>query len=349
MGLGTLKMDNAVGSLVTVSTEAVMEADLAFTGQTISNKPIANTWGQVRVAERNAVLAFRGFHTLVMDSLAWNALYTTRTYEFTQSDGATFSFEGMLISYTPNIPFGSFNGWQATVVSQGEVTRVSPFISGLTAYYSLEEASGTRVAAHGGNNLTDNNTVTQDTGIVGKCASFARASTEYLSCVDNAALKFGAGVAADVDCWVKLASKASPEMTFVSKNGALAANYEYSLNYSAALDRFQVYLHNGTSLLTLVANTFGVPSTGVWYYLRFGWNPATNLAFIQVNNGTMDTAAMTGGIQALTNAFAIGAQSTSGQPHDGLIDEVGIWKRIRSATEVTTRFNNGSPIMSYPF
>ena len=73
----------------------------------------------------------------------------------------------------------------------------------LIAHWNLDEASGTRVDAKGGNDLTDNNTVTQATGIVSNAGQFTAANSEYLSIADNAALSTG-----DIDFTIPLWARA---------------------------------------------------------------------------------------------------------------------------------------------
>ena len=48
----------------------------------------------------------------------------------------------------------------------------------LIAFWQLEEASGVRYDSEGSNNLTDNNTVTSATGVVGDAAQFTRSNSE---------------------------------------------------------------------------------------------------------------------------------------------------------------------------
>ena len=81
----------------------------------------------------------------------------------------------------------------------------SPFLSGLIAYWTLDEASGTRVDAHGNNDLSDNNTVTSTTGKVGDAAAFATANSEYLSRADNADLSVG-NIDFTFDLWLNLST-----------------------------------------------------------------------------------------------------------------------------------------------
>lgn len=66
-------------------------------------------------------------------------------------------------------------------------------LDGLVSYWKLEEANGARVdsVVASGNDLTDNNTVTQAVGVLGNAAQFTAANSESLSHADNASLGTG--------------------------------------------------------------------------------------------------------------------------------------------------------------
>jgi hypothetical protein len=49
-----------------------------------------------------------------------------------------------------------------------------------------------------------------------------------------------------------------------------------------------------------------------------------------------------------TTAFQIGARGNGGLPFDGLIDEMGFWKRVLNSDEHAALYNNGSGF-AYPF
>jgi hypothetical protein len=74
-----------------------------------------------------------------------------------------------------------------------------------------------------------------------------------------------------------------------------------------------------------------------------------NTINIQVNNGTADSAAHNLGVFYGTAPFAIGARDAAAADYwDGLIDEVGFWKRVLTADERTTLYNGGNGL-AYPF
>ena len=85
--------------------------------------------------------------------------------------------------------------------------------------WHLSEASGTRLDSTSNNNdLTDNNTVTQDSGKIGKCASFNGANSEYLEITD--ANQTGLDIGTNdlvMSCWIN-SDAISNFPTFMSRS-----------------------------------------------------------------------------------------------------------------------------------
>src|SRR5262252_1520277 len=86
----------------------------------------------------------------------------------------------------------------------------------LISYWKLDEVSGSRVDTKGTNTLTDNNTVTSTTGIINNAASFAAASSEYLSLASNATVQTG-DIDFTITAWVKMTTKAALAGHIVAK------------------------------------------------------------------------------------------------------------------------------------
>jgi RHS repeat-associated protein len=210
------------------------------------------------------------------------------------------------------------------------------------AWWSLNETSGTRNDSHGGNHLTDNNTVTSTTGMQASAAQFTSSSSEWLSRSDNTALSTG-----DIDftiCgWMKLNSKTTYR-GLVSKFETSTNNKEYYLGYASDLDRFQfVVSNNGTATGSVVANNFGSPATATWYFVCAWHDAAANTINIQVNNGAANSTSWSSGVYNGTAPFnlgRIGGGTTS--YHDGATDEVVFYKRTLTAAERSWLYNAGS-------
>jgi hypothetical protein len=73
-----------------------------------------------------------------------------------------------------------------------------------------------------------------------------------------------------------------------------------------------------------------------------------NTIGISVNAGTVNTTSFSGGIFDGTTAFLIGSRSGATYMN-GRIDEVGVWKKLLSASELTELYNSGAGKTCCPF
>jgi hypothetical protein len=219
----------------------------------------------------------------------------------------------------------------------------------LISYWKMDESSGNALDSHGSNDLTDNNTVTSAAGIISNARSFASASSEYFSRADNADLSTG-DIDFTVQAWVYLADKSGSQYVGIGKWNS--PNLEYILIYDIASDRFLfVISDNGISgTASVVANTFGSPSTATWYLVHCWHDAANNEIGIAVNAGTADTTSHSTGVRDGSQAFEIGRNNDGGAGyyHNGRIDEVGFWKRVLSSSERAELYGGGAGL-AYPF
>jgi hypothetical protein len=217
----------------------------------------------------------------------------------------------------------------------------------LVAYYSLDEASGAAIDAHSTHDLAETSgTIGSATGKVGGARDFEAGDSEWFEIADNTDLSMG-----DIDMsgqvWVNLESKASRQC-FVVKGSGVSG--EYYVEYNNGSDRFEFTVAGGsgfTSLTNVRANNFGSPSTGVWYCLHFWHDSVANEIGISVNAGTPDTASHSAGILDANTPFQIGSYSGFSLHTDGLLDEVGIWKRVLTSQDRTDLYNSGNGL-AYP-
>jgi hypothetical protein len=231
----------------------------------------------------------------------------------------------------------------ALIVPQAAAVASDFPTDSLVGYWKLDEASGTRADSSGsGQNLTDNNTVTNATGVVGSAAWFVSTNSEYLSVGDSAALSMG-----DIDFtiafWVKLINKDAPDRVFISKYNPTANTREYSVGYVATAEQFRLLVSaDGTTPVSVQASTFGAPAIGTFYFVVASHNATSNIISIAVNNGTANTTSHTTGVLDSTSDFNIGRFASDSGYCDAVIDEVGIWKRILTAAEITYLYNSGN-------
>lgn len=221
----------------------------------------------------------------------------------------------------------------------GTVIRLA---DSLVSYWKLDETSGSRIDSHNANDLTDVNTVTSTTGIIGNAATYVAANSEYLSLASNALVQTG-NIDFTFAAWAKLATTGSPR-PIVSKYDNVNSKREYLLFADQTTTRFRFIVSpDGTAITSVIY--FSSPSTAIWYFLVVWHDSVADTVNLQIDNGLIATAPYTSGVFASDAEFQIGgAQSSSGVPiyMDGDIDEVVFWKRILTSDERTDLYNAGA-------
>jgi len=225
-------------------------------------------------------------------------------------------------------------------------------LTSLISYWALDEASGQRNDAHAGNNLTDNNTVASAAGKISNAGDFELSvGVESLSRSDNADLSTG-DIDFSLSVWVNAESFDGANPHLIAKINDDASVLEYQLFYHNATTRYRwiVFGAGPVAVGDVSANNFGAPGTGTWHHVVAWHDAANNLVGISVNDGTADTAATTGAPADTSANFTLGMISpgfgASGQ-WDGLIDEVGFWKKVLTSQERTDLYNSGNGL-AYP-
>lgn len=218
------------------------------------------------------------------------------------------------------------------------VVAPTSLLTGLVAYWNLNEASGARADSLGVETLTDNATVTSQVGKQGNAAQFTAANLEYLSHADDAPLSLGAGVRMTLAGWFLFTSTT---MALVGKWGG-SGNFEYLLYLSSGgLVQFWVS-RNGTN------NDFigdRVPTLNNWHFL-VGRYDGVNLS-CRVDAQPWQDLPYALDIFNGTSAFEIGRQAGIAYLN-GAADEVGLWKRALTDAEVDLLYNGGAGT-TYPF
>jgi hypothetical protein len=222
-------------------------------------------------------------------------------------------------------------------------SATAPFIHANSPIaYSLAESSSWRYPGLFGGRLTDNNTVTSNTGAVGTAAAFASASSETLSRTDNAIYDFTGALT--ISLKVYLTDKSSNRGLIGKWNGT-GNQRSYAVAYDQASDRFIFTVSpDGTSASAVVvsADNFGSPSTGTWYDILCTHDPVNDVITIRVNNGTANSQAHAGNIYNSSADFTIGRARSASDYHNGRIDEVLLYGSVATTGEASAIYNGGS-------
>jgi len=223
--------------------------------------------------------------------------------------------------------------------SRNTISNHPTLTDNIISYWRLDEASGVRVDSHGSNDLTDNNTVLFGDGIIGNGADFEADNSEYLSHADNASLSTG-----DIDfaftLWFKLESKTDLDAIISKNSSANAADTEYTLDLG---DGSGIrWITGGVGSTVATETEIGDPALDTLYFAYMYHDATANEIGISLNDGTVFTAA-TGAnvVPDTTGSFIIGNLTTLSRYLDGIADEVGFWKKVPTADEITFLYNDG--------
>jgi hypothetical protein len=226
-------------------------------------------------------------------------------------------------------------------------------LDNLIAFFPGNEASGNLIDAHSnGLNLTDMNTVTNNTGLVYATArQYTAANSEFHTRgvgVDDALFSTG-----DIDYTVAgWARWDSLLLSLVAgKTYNATGHVEYQLYYSASASAFRFGVSDAAGIIGLADG--GAASINTWYLL-VGWHDSVaHTVNIQVNNGTVASVS-TGAARPIdTDApFSVGGRESNDHAFtagmNGRIGPVMFWKSaaggggVLSSAQRTALYNGGA-------
>lgn len=226
-------------------------------------------------------------------------------------------------------------------VADGQAAT-SVWDSNYKGVWHLNEASGNALdSTSNGNTLTNNATVTYTEGQIAKSGSFASASSQFLSHVDNDSLSVD-GQDFSYVTWVNATTFPNTNNGIANKDDNSNLKREWHLLYSTFSNRFVLRLqNNATNLITLSADAFGAASTATWYMVAVTYNATSRVASISVNGGVQNGGTATGDITASSGAFRIGTSWGASNPWNGKIDETRLSKTVRSASWLAAEYKSG--------
>lgn len=222
----------------------------------------------------------------------------------------------------------------------------------LVSYWKLDESSGNAADSVGSNTLTNNNTATFSAGKINNGANLASASTQYFSIAD--ASQTGLDLSGDFtfNLWYKLTDLSATYRGLITKYKSDDTALAYSLQVypNATHPQFILHLSSGGTFGPYETYQATGQGTGAWHMLTISYNATTGVGSWYIDgssvsptvSGTMPTS-----IYNSAEAFLLGKGAGS-NGMNGSLDEVGIWNRALSASEVSQLYNGGAGLQ-YPF
>jgi len=224
-----------------------------------------------------------------------------------------------------------------TLTSQLRVSRYGGTLStsGLVAHWSFNESSGNALdsTASGNTGILVGNAV-RTVGKFGNAMSFD-GSGDYVNCGDNGTLDFGTSNFS-ITAWIKTSYNANYPAVISKENGY--GSYGWNIVLEPGSGKLRALIHADAGAYTF-PNSPSL-SDGKWHFIGFTWNSsaADMTGYVDgVNIGVRHVAGYSG--VNLTNALSvmIGMQADgSGNDFNGLIDEVKIYNRLLSGSDMFT-------------
>lgn len=225
----------------------------------------------------------------------------------------------------------------------------------LVSYWKMDEGSDTdRADSHGSNTLTSHG-VAVDTGILGNAGAFQAGAGDYLSLATNASVEFT--TAFSIQVWAYSDTSFAPSATFASKwLYASAGGWTFSMDGVGSQLRMWVAdspTDSGGNVIDSTGASFGV---NTWYHIVAVYDgsqaTASDRVKFYINGSPTGTNVLAGTIpSSLQNNsvdFNISYWPGLNRHWDGRLDEIAIWSRALSGSEVTQLYNGGNAL-AYPF
>jgi len=221
------------------------------------------------------------------------------------------------------------------------MAEVRPGKTNLEAWWELNEESGTRVDAHGSNDLADNNTVLYDTLVKGNAADFEKGNSESLSIADNASLSV-----ADVDfmftTWLKPESIPGADQDMIIAKGGGVGTREYQAYITTTGSLAWVIYSSGEAGNTVVNSGAGTIIAGTKVFVVIKYDAGASELSVSLDAGSFTTAGSAVTPYDGSSIFRLGGRYAAiDSPYDGLMDETNFWKGILTQDEINWLYNSG--------
>jgi hypothetical protein len=221
---------------------------------------------------------------------------------------------------------------QTTTSSEVTVTvsNVAPPVTGLVLAFGFEETAGTTAndSSTAKNNGTISGATSNASGKYGRALSFD-GTNDKVDVPDAASLDLTTGMT--LEAWVKPTTNVGWRTAILKERGTNDLLYAlYTSNGS------KPRTENFTGVENTAAGTTALP-LNAWSHIASTYDGA-NLRFY-VNGTLVTTKATTGAMPNTANPLRIGGNAIWGEYFSGLIDEVRVYNRALTATEITADMN----------
>lgn len=229
-------------------------------------------------------------------------------------------------------------------ILSGPVMRtMSPGVNAVwtdvTAYWTMNEASGTREDSIGSADLTPTaSDPASVSGKLGNAADLERDNTQYFSTADAAGLSFSGTDSFSISAWIKLETTGT-RMRVISKWGASAAVQDWELTINATLGPFFAVSDSATT----ASINDGTALNTDWHHIVAVFDNANNELRLYLDGSQCATpVAETNDPTDSSSTIYVGNDYDGSDAFDGLIDDLCLFRKALTDANVTTLYNGGN-------
>ncbi len=217
-------------------------------------------------------------------------------------------------------------------------------LTSLAAYYSFNSGLTTDDSGNG-NTLSVVGKASRGVGSIHEGADFKTDDALTIAGASAGALNLG-DIGFTICCRVRLDTNAASQ-GILGKYLTTGNQRGYRLFYiTAPTNLFRVQISaDGVTITTLDLANGGAPVVGQSHAIIIWYDPVADTIYAQVDGGTLDSAAHSGGAFVNTSSFDIGQFAGGVTRLDGMVDEVGVFKRLWTPAE-RAAYTDG---ITYPF
>ncbi|MFH1022275.1 MAG: LamG-like jellyroll fold domain-containing protein [Planctomycetota bacterium] len=233
---------------------------------------------------------------------------------------------------------------------------VNDFLAG---YWRLDEGSGTSALDASGYGQTGSYSVSAPTqsGTVPtlkfydpKSLQFAAGSTQYVTVADTDRLDVNDTEDLTIAGWFNLSSYTADHTIVAKRDGQADTDKGYIVYIDGDVDdKLYFEISDGTAAHEFNMKTATAFTAAGWHHFMVVWDQDTAAnckiyidgVAVAVTQG--GCAIATVGDTSNTKTFRIGAESDSGSPFDGYLDDIRVYKRTLTASDASTLFLGNEP------
>lgn len=350
-----------------ISSDNILWRDTSASGNvsvTISGGYGIAEQGSVSIAAGGAISATGIFSTSVSGNVSvvstgGSDVAVSGAYS-SSSAGALIVYTGSAVTLTGVYSSAAYGDITVSKIENGTVTASGNYGTAangtVTATASIPMSSELRgqwnLANRTYTDLSGNGTTLSENGTIFSVASGHGSGTDlathfdtnpgypYLSAADNAALSITGNLT--LAGWVKFDTLSTYQM-LITKWGT--SQQSYAMFFNPTSNNLYCSLSSDGSSQTDAITTSSMFSAGTWYHVACVYNGTDIRVYVNgslVSNGASNPKAYTSGIKDSTATFMLGNyQKAPTLTLDGTLDDVAVWARALSSTEISTLYGYG--------